>query len=260
MKLYFEIAKFNFLKMLMYPWEVVAFVFNRLILLGSTIIFWLAVSKGNSSLFNFRELLAYFFVVNAVRDLSFSTNTRFGRDIQKDIKSGEINNVLVKPVRMIPFLFAGFVGENGSMFIYAIFMLIAGVIILPPKNSLNLVLFFIFLFLALLLSVAVNICIGIIAFYSPEAGGIQNVCNHILKVLSGMLIPIIYFPALTRKIILLTPFPSLAFIPTFMLQNSVSTSELLKTFFVTIFWVVFLSVVSNYLWRKSLKQYEGVGI
>lgn len=252
--------KFNFAKMLAYPWEMVAFFASRIVELCFLIIFWYAVSRSNSGIFSFRQITAYFLVVSAVRDLSLMTNMRLGREIKNNIKSGELNNALIKPVKIIPFLLAVFAGENGLMFLYAAAALVIGIIVFPPAGILNLALFFIFLTFALLLSLSINIYAGMAAFYSPETEGLLNILNSVIKILSGALIPINYFPRLLKKIILLTPFPGLAFTPAFVLQNKIASNELLKFALIGIFWTFFLLASVKYFWKKSLRNYEGIGI
>ncbi|MFH1175325.1 MAG: ABC-2 family transporter protein [bacterium] len=259
-KVYYEVAKFNFYRILAYPWEIVAFFVSRIIILGFLAIFWYAISKSNRGSFDFRQLTAYFLVAQSVRDLTFSTSTRLGNVIRKTIKYGEINNVLIKPVSEIKFLLAEFIGENGAQIFFAILGLIAGLVILPPKNVSNLIGFALFLILTFLISIGINIYIGLLAFHSPEAGGIQNVFNNFNRVLCGTLIPLVYFPEFWRKMLMFTPFPALAFTPTYILQNQLGFSQIFQIFAVGIFWAVFLIFSSNYFWKKSLKKYEGIGI
>lgn len=260
MKTYFAAAKFNFCRMLAYPWELAAFFAGRIIMLGFLVIFWHAVSKSNSGIFDFKQLLSYFLITSAVRDLTLSNSTRFGRGVQKQIKNGEINNILIKPVKEIQFLLANFIGQEGIQFFYAASAFIAGFIIFPPKNVFNAVSFILFLFLTFFISISINIFLAILGFYSPEASGIQNVANHIIRILCGTLIPLNYFPGTLKKIAMLSPFPALAFTPTYILQNQLSFVELSQLFAVGIFWAVFLIITSSLLWKKSLKKYEGVGI
>lgn len=258
--LYWEVIKFNFSKMLAYPWEMAAFFTGRIIGLGFLAIFWFAVAKSNPGMFDFRQLLAYFLIVSAVKELTISTELWLGRDIQTSIKRGEINNILIKPVKEIKFLTASFIGWNGLAFLYAIIAFFLGIKIFPPKSIINFAGFILFALVAFLISVSINVYVGILSFYSPEARGILSMVGHIIKILSGSLIPLIYFPDFFKKIVILMPFPSLAFTPVYVLQNQVSKGEFIYLLLIAIFWAIFLYVSSNYLWKKSLKNYEGVGI
>jgi len=259
-KLLFEVAKFNALKMLAYPWELVAFFVQRFIGLFFLTIFWFAVAKSSSTMQSFQCLIAYFLVSSAVRDLTFSYEMKFGRGVQIMIKSGEISNYLIKPVSTIPFLFFGFVGQTWMSLFYSSIALIAGLIILPALSFVNLIAFLVFIVLAFFVSISFNIFVAIISFYIVEAGGFRNMFNHILRILSGALIPLTLFPTAIRSIVLLTPFPLVAFTPTYVLQNALSIGELSRLFFVSFFWAIALFWSMSLLWKKSLKKYEGIGI
>lgn len=259
-KLLKEVIKFNALKILAYPWEWVAFFFQRFISLSFLALFWFAVAKSSSVAVSFRELIAYFLVAGAVRDLVFANDTKFGRSIMLMIKSGEISNYLVKPVSIIPFLFSTFAGQTWMAIVYAIVTLIAGLIILPPAGIINILFFVIFLIFAFCISLSFNLFVAIVSFYIIEANGIRNMFNHVTRILSGTLIPLTLFPPALKWIIMLTPFPIVAFTPAYVLQNNLVLSELTSLFIVSLVWAVGLLIFILMFWRRSLRRYEGVGI
>jgi len=260
LKLLFEVAKFNALKMLAYPWELVAFFIQRFLGLLFLAIFWFAVSQSSTTLQSFHSLIAYFLVSSAVRDLTFSYELKFGREIQRMVKSGEITNYLIKPVPAIPFLFFAYAGQTWMSLIYSACALIAGIILLPPLSVINFIAFIMFLVLAFIVSISFNLFMAIISFYVVEAQGIRNMFNHVIRVLSGALIPLTLFPGTLRYFTLLSPFPLFAFTPTYVLQNTLPWNELGYLFAVSLGWAIGLFLIMSYLWRRALKQYEGIGI
>ncbi|MCX6738558.1 MAG: ABC-2 family transporter protein [Candidatus Parcubacteria bacterium] len=259
-KLLLEVAKFNALKMLAYPWELVAFFIQRFIGLSFLAIFWFAVAQSSSTVLDFRHLIAYFLISSAVRDLTFSYETKFGREIMRMVKKGEISNYLIKPVPSIPFLFSAFAGQTWMALLYSAVAMIAGLIILPPTGMINFFSFFVFLILAFFVSISFNLFVAILSFYVVEANGIRNMFNHIIRILSGALIPLTLFPEVLRNITLLSPFPLLAFTPTYVLQNTLPWQDITQLFLVSSAWAIGLSLIASFLWKKALKKYEGVGI
>jgi len=259
-KMFFEVAKFNALKTLAYPWEFAAFFVQRSIGLLFLSIFWLAVSQSSAEVQNFRSLIAYFLISSATLELTFAYEMKFGKNLIVLIKSGEISNYLIKPLPVIPFLFSGYVGQMWITFIYSFFALIAGLFIMPPLGPANYLFFFVFLFLGFLIAFSMNILVGIISFYVVEASGFKNVTNHIIRIFSGAMIPLTFFPEVLRSAVLLLPFPFLAFVPAYALQNTLSMDELSRLFFTSLFWAIVLWNIKNRLWKKALKKYEGVGI
>lgn len=260
MRLYLDILKFNVLEEFVYPGEILAFILRKFIDLGFLILFWFVISSTNPNIFTFRHIIAYFLVSEAVQELTFTTGGQFGRDIQKKIKDGTLSNYLVKPIDTLRFLYASFVGGRVSTAVYALITLILGIYIYPPKGLISLVLFPIALMFTTISGAAINIFLGIVGFYSPEAGSIKSVYEHISKIMSGALIPLTYFPLLVRNFATVTPFPVLAYFPTSILQEGELNKDTFIKLGLSAFWAIFLLVTSNICWQKALKNYDGVGL
>lgn len=260
MKLYLSIVKFNWRKILAYPFEIVAYFASRLATLGFLALFWFAMAESSLGEIDFKPLVAYFLVAASIRELTFGGETRFGRFIQHLIIRGDINNYFIKPIKTVPFLFFTFAGETWMGMLYAVVTLILGLIILPPLSLSNIFAFLISLCFAFVLSICFNTLIGMISFYSPEAAGFRNVFNHINKILSGSLIPLNLFPENIRGFLILLPFPFAVFTPVYVLQNQLPGAELLSLFVTALIWSAVLILITRYLWRRSIKNYEGIGI
>ncbi|MFA5022665.1 MAG: ABC-2 family transporter protein [Candidatus Paceibacterota bacterium] len=260
MKLYLSVIKFNWLKILAYPFEIIAFFAGRFIALGFLALFWYAIAMSSSGGIDFRPLIAYFFIAAAVREVTYGQDTKFGRYIQQLVNRGEINNHFIKPIKTVPYLFFSYAGETGLGMFYALATLIIGLVILPPMTWFNVLAFLIFIIFALIISLCFNVIVGLLSFYSPEANGFRNAFNHVNKILSGSLIPINLFPTGIKEILLLLPFPALIFSPAYVLQNQLGVAELLQLFLPALFWSIILIFITRYFWRRSVKTYEGVGV
>lgn len=258
-KLFIEVAKFNASEMLAYPWELVGFLAQRVISLSFLALFWYAVSQSSTSIQGFKSLIAYFLVSSAIREVTFS-QLKFGKKLMNIIKNGEISNYLIKPLPSVSFLFFAFLGKCWMFVVYSVCSVTIGLIILPPQNFSNVIAFVIFLVLSLVVSLSFNILTAIMAFYLVEASGIRNVFLHIIRILSGAIIPLTFFPNPIYNLIILSPFPLLAFTPTYVLQNTLATNELLRLFAISMSWAIGLSIISVWAWRKALRRYDGVGI
>jgi len=260
MRFYLDVFRFNLLEEFAYPIEIVAFIIRKLINLGFLILFWFVISSTNPDIFTFKQILSYFLISEAVSDLTFTTGSRFGRNIQKMIKDGSISNHLIKPIDTLKFLFVSHMGGGTSVSLYALITLLIGVYLYPPASIWGIALFPFSLVLTALTGFGLNIFIGMVGFYSPDAGSIKNVFEHISKILSGALIPLSYFPYVAKRIAELTPFPILAYYPTVILQNGNLDYDTFLKLGISLFWAIVLVVGSNYFWKKALRNYDGVGI
>jgi len=256
----FNIIKFNFYKELAYPYELIGFLLRKIIAFGFIILFWQILSSGNSKTFDFNQILSYFLISQAVTDLTFTNDVRFGREIQKLIKSGQISNYFIKPMNSIKLLFLSFIGERTSIFIYSLVTLSIGIYLIRSLSFENIFLFLVSIVFATITGIALNLIIGTIGFYSPEASSIQNMFNHMNRIFSGILIPLDYFPGILKTIVSYSFFPILAYYPTTILQRGNQNNQVQEIFLISIFWTIFLLIIAFAWWKKSVREYEGVGI
>lgn len=260
MNVFIQIAKYSFLQYLMYPWEILAFLVKRALMLFFLAIFWSVVVDSSAQNFNFIQLISYFLIAQGMAGLTLAGGSKFGRTIQKLIKSGKLTINMIRPVKEIPYLFFQFIGEDFMEVAYSIVILVVGVFLSLPITLVDVFFFAVFWVFAFCIALAFNIILATVAFHFGEAGSIRNVYNHINTILNGSLIPISLFPGVFQKIVLLTPFPNSLYLPTTVLQNGVNWGTLNTDIALSAFWAIFLLVVSIGWWKSSLKKYDGVGL
>lgn len=260
MGIYLDLVKFNFLRFLIYPWEIVASVSKRLIEILFLILFWSLIVKESGGQINISQIISYFFISVGIRDLVMSHWGPFGGEIGSQIKSGYISNYLIKPINVIPTLYARALGKNGIRAIVALINLAIGIVIFPPKTWISILLFIIFFIAAWWISFAYNLLQGTLYFHLTDASSVRNALNNFIRVFSGEMIPLFLFPAALGQIVKLTPFPSMVYGPTIALSTNVINKGVVLDLFVAIFWAIFLNITVYWFWRRSIKNYEAVGI
>jgi ABC-2 type transport system permease protein len=260
MDVYFDIVKFNFLRFFAYPWEIVASILKRVVELFFLIFFWTLVIKSSNGQINLTQIVSYFFISMGIRDLVMSHWGPFGGEIGNEIKTGQINNYLIKPVSIIPTLYSISLGRNGMRVFLAITNLLIGIAIFPPKNLISVGLFFIFFILALLISFAFNLFQGTLYFHLTDAFGVRSAINNFVRILSGEMVPLFLFPFLLGQIIRFTPFPSMVYGPTIALSTSRIDQTVLVNIAIGIFWAITLNFFVYRFWKRSIKNYEAIGI
>lgn len=260
MRFHLDIIKFNFQQELAYPIEIVAYIIRRLLSLGFLILFWLAISSTNTDLFNFRQIISYFLIAQGVEDLTFTSTGGWDRDIRKMVKTGLLSNYLIKPINILRFWFTSYVGRRTTITIWGLLTLFVGIYLYPPQNIGAIPLFFIALILTAMAGAGLNLLVGIVAFYSPEAGGISNVVDHVTNIFSGHVIPLNYFPGLIKQVAFLSPFPVLTYFPVTILQQGDFDKDTFTMLGLSLFWAVVLLILGNLSWKRALRNYDGVGI
>lgn len=260
MTIYLDIIRFSFLRFFAYPWEIMASVVKRIIEVLFLVIFWSLIVKGSNGQINISQIVSYFFISMGIRDLVMSHWGPFSSEIGWQIKSGQINNYLIKPISIIPTMYSISLGKNGMRVILALINLIIGMVIFPPKNIISLILFIVFFIFAWWISFAYNLFQGTLFFHLSDAFGARNALNNFIRVFSGEMVPLFLFPYALGQIVRYTPFPSMVYGPTIALSTSVIDQNVMLNIGIAFFWAVLLNILVYMFWKRSIKNYEAIGI
>jgi ABC-2 type transport system permease protein len=142
----------------------------------------------------------------------------------------------------------------------ALLNLIIGLAVFPPKNLVSIFLFVIFFISAWWISFAYNLFQGTLYFHLTDAGGVRNAINNFIRVFSGEMVPLFLFPFTLGQIVRFTPFPSMVYGPTIALSTSVIDQNVILNIGIAIFWAIFLNIFTYLFWKRSIKNYEAIGI
>lgn len=261
MWIYFAVIKYNFQRFLTYPLEIVSLVARKFIYVTFSVVFWNIIFANSSDpTLTKTYFLGYFLTSTGLSDIVMIDSQVLGKFIRREIKKGQVSNYLIKPVRLIPFLYATALGRDSMRFIIGLFMFFAGILILNPVSYLSLILLFYFILISFILGLFFNLLEASLAFIFTEVGGIKNAMRHIIRVFSGLLIPISFFPENIKNTLELLPFPYMIYGPINSLQINKLTSEVTQSIFISGFWAITLSILIIFIWKACLKSYEAVGI
>lgn len=260
MSIYWDIIRFNFLRFFAYPFEIIASVLKRVIEILFLILFWSLIVKGSNGQINISQIISYFFISMGIRDLVMSHWGPFGGEVGNQIKTGSINNYLIKPVSIIPTLYSISFGRNGMRVLLAIVNLVIGLIVFPPKNLVSIALFVVFFISAWSIAFAYNLFQGTLFFHLTDATGVRNALNNFIRVFSGEMVPLFLFPYALGQIVRFTPFPSMVYGPTIALSTSAIDQNVIINMGIAIFWAIFLNIIVYAFWKRSIKNYEAIGI
>jgi len=260
MSIYLDIIRFNFLRFLTYPIEIWAAIIKRVLNTGFLILFWSIIANSSNGSIHVSSLISYFLISSAIDDIVSAQALRFGKYLGDSIKKGTINTYLIRPLSIIPYLYSSNVGERSLSLILSSITFMLGLIISPPTSLASLLFFALFLTLALAISLAFNLIIGIFYFYSPEAVNFRFTIGHIIKVFSGAIVPITFFPEGLRHLTLLSPFPGMVFAPVVSLHYTTLTNEIAQSLLINLLWAVLLLVIALAWWKKAIKNYDAIGI
>lgn len=222
---------------------------------------WKAIfaSSGEEILrgFSFPDMVIYLILTNFIYELSGNV----GSEMHEEISSGQISMSLIKP---ISFRFRIYFTSLGDT-IYSFMMsgvpsLVATYIIayiygISSQLTIgNLFLFLLSLILSLIVRMSYTFIVSLLGFVTTNMFGVWQVNNAIVRLCSGAIIPLTFFPETIRKIFEFLPFSSFISTPLNIFLGKFSNIELLKAFGLQIFWILLFNLFGNFVWKKVIKH------
>lgn len=218
---------------------------------------WKAVLGGGGEIYGytFPAVMTYLFGTTILRSLVMGSRTV---DLGWMINSGYLTIPLMRPLGIFRFLMTRDLADklfNLSFIVFEIPLIF--LIFRPPvflqTNPTTIFLFTISLILAILIYFFINIIFGAIGFWSRDVWAPRFLLMVIMEFATGAMFPLDMLNTFWQKIMLLTPFPYLLYVPLkIYLGQSVSLLPQL-------FWVIILGVITKIVWQKGLLRYEAEG-
>jgi len=212
--------RISFLSMLAYRLRFYTGIVTYLIYITIYTSIWKAVHAnpgsrdGLEEFGDFKTLFTYIAIGWLARSFAFNN---IDREISELVESGHIAARVARPVSLHAQMVFSSLGQTlFRMTCFSPLVLIAMVLLFelrPPASAAALLMFGASIVFAIVILAEVNFLIGLLAFKTKSILGIVRAKQYLLELLSGLLIPLSYFPDWLRWIAKATPFPTLTSIP-----------------------------------------------
>jgi ABC-2 type transport system permease protein len=178
--------------------------------------------------------------------------------ISGKVQNGSIAQDLLKPVSFNGFIFAQTAGnvcfKLVAEFLPALLISIIFIGIQLPSSLLSACFFLISLVLGFLVFYFINYIVSITAFWFQNIFALQQIKNALILILSGVLLPLWFMPEILIKIINLSPFGTIYFIPITIYLGQLTGNELLFSLIKQCLWIIFLAGAGRLLWNRAIKK------
>ena len=234
-------------------------ILSKIVSLLGVVFLWSIIGKSEG-ISGVESLMAYFLIANGVQGLVDGESLRFSKEINANVKQGTLSAVLLRPTNPIIYMYSNFLGGRGVNISMQLILICLGFVFLGGVSIIQIDLFFVSVLVAFVVAFVFNLFIGSMSFWTSEANHLQNVMSHILRVFSGVLIPISFFPETAKKILMYSPFPVLGYLPSVVLQKNMADTEVIMTLASSIIWSIILLPICIWFWKRGVKRYEAIGI
>jgi len=248
-----------------YRWNfLLRSVFEFVPLIG-TVFIWRALFEARGETiagYTFGQMIYYFLLILLVEHLVTPSDDEW--QIASDIRNGQINNFLSKPVDYLAYRVTIFLSSRllytiiTILPVAAVFFWFRGFITLPESWT-AWPLFLVSLVMAGALQFLIAYSLAMLAFWILEISTVVFILYSFEYFLSGRLFPLNVMPDWLHNILMLLPFPYELYFPVAILTEKVKGAELWTGLGIQAAWVLIAFLGARWMWRAGLRRYESVG-
>lgn len=183
------------------------------------------------------------------------------KDIIKLIKTGNVAYELCRPQDLYFMWASKILGERLSNVTLRFLPVLLISLILPTPYNLDLSItlprFIIFMFsltLSIILMTFLVLLYHIICLFTLDEKGIVNIFMVISDILSGIVIPIPFFPNCLQSVSNILPFRYISDFPFRLYIGNITMIEGLRGLIIQIIWIIILVIIGRLLTKKALKK------
>lgn len=250
---------------LVYRWNFAVRAAFSLIHLTFVFVLWGAAYSGQTEVggFDLRQTLTYFIVMLVLQYFISAMNEDY--EISEDIRTGMINQFLLKPInyyiyRLSVFLSARLVSGLLALVPLALVLpLLAPQITLPEWSWLYLAAIPA-LIMSALIQFTIAYCFGLLTFWFLEIQSFIILSLAIETVLGGQIFPLDLLPPGLYQLSTWLPYYYQMYFPAALLTGRISDAAfVLRGLGLQFAWVVLLLGAAHCLWTRGLRRHTAVG-
>jgi ABC-2 type transport system permease protein len=255
--IYVEYGRIAFLKTLAYRLRYYTGILSYMINISVYYFIWKAIFTHGERIegYDLGEMVTYVAVGWIARSFYFNN---IDREIASQVTEGRIATELIKPIHYQLSHIASAFGESGfRMVLFTLPITIVAWLFYPvrlPAGPLHFALFFASLVLAFLIFAEVNFIVGLCALGMKSILALIRAKYFLVELLSGLLVPISFFPASVQRVSSYLPFQHISFTPLQIYLGKLQGAELLRVLAIQSGWTIGLFILGNFFWSLSVRK------
>jgi ABC-2 type transport system permease protein len=254
---YLECARIGFVNNLAFRLRYYTGIFTYVIYVTVYYFIWQAVFRNSGTIkgYNLPQILTYVAVGWSMRSFYWST---IDQEMAYEVIEGKIATALLRPLSIQGMWLSRAAGESAfrlGMLTAPTALVVALIFpVLPPASAKHLALFVPAVAGSFLLMGGVNFLIGTCAIHLESILALIRAKFWLIELLSGVLIPMPFFPGRAQAVLRWLPFEHIAFSPLQIYLGKVDAGEALRLLLIQWAWVAALTVLGALWWRRSIRK------
>ncbi|WP_395319707.1 ABC-2 family transporter protein [Fructilactobacillus frigidiflavus] len=251
---YLVVATNSFFSSLTYRSNLLISLLSRIIQLSLSLFMWNSIYKSSSQIiggYTKSEMFTYL-LLTGILSLLFTFEPIFR--ISQIVQSGQISILLLRPIKVKWENLANFIGAK----IIVILIAISAIFLFNPSTGLLLIFY---LILAILLWYELMFLIGSFSFWIIQMWPLKPIINAFYLLFGGLLFPLDILPIPIYHLLMFSP---IALVSSDLVESIIkyqgNHSAIMIYTFATFLWILFLRELSNIIFKRGLKRFEGNGL
>lgn len=257
LRVYLQVFKTQIIRSMTYKFEVYGNIILQGIIMIASAFFWKALFASSESVqgVNVETMLTYT-VVSAMISVILTTGVE--RRIAQSVEKGTIAIDMMRPINV----FGVFLWEDIARVVALIFQNLLPILIIgslfikipKPDSFVSFCLFLLSLFMAFWINWLVACMFGMVSFYAMNIDALLQVKKHLIRLLSGSIIPLWFFPDWIRGVLECLPFAYLYQLPLDFYIGKYDTASMTKGLVVQFVWFVIMLLTFLFLQSRVTKK------
>ncbi len=249
----------------MYRWNFFLRSLFGLFPLVGTVFIWGAIFEakgGGINNFDYASVVYYFLLVLVLDSLITPGDDEW--QVATDIRDGQMNSFLVKPMNYLVYRMALFVSNRLLYTVVTLPVVILVFVVFQhylvwPSSWATWILAKKSVFLAASLQFLISYSVAMLAFWMLEISTVVFIIYSFEYFLSGHMFPLGFMPVAFQEVLKLLPFPYELYFPISIFMDKVDGAALWEGLLIQFCWVLIIAFGANTLWQRGLKRYQAVG-
>jgi ABC-2 type transport system permease protein len=257
MSAYLDLVRIRFLMMLAYRVNYYSGIIIYAINIGAYYFLWTAIYGGSESLggMTVAQMTTYVAVSWMARAFYFNN---LDREIANEIKDGSVAVQFIRPYKYLIVKMMQGLGEGiFRLLLFTTPGMVLAILLFPvtlPTDVVTWLIFFWMLWFSFLINSQINILTGLFAFFVENNEGMMRMKRVMVDLMSGLIIPLSFFPGWAESALKLLPFQAITYLPGSVFTGRITGSVVYEAVLVQIFWFIILIIPIFFVWRLARKR------
>ncbi len=257
MKPYLYIAKTKILSALAYRFDVISSVAVQCLIVITTSFFWAAVYGDRQSAMGVtKEQMLTYTIMSVMLACLFTANVE--NRVMQSVRRGSVALDMLKPISVFGIYLAEDVGAVAvALFQNAAPLLLVSCLLIQvpvPASALSFLLFLLSAVLSYLINWLITACFSMISFFVISIGPLHQIKNVLIRILSGSVVPLWFFPESLQGVLRFLPFMYIYQLPLSIYIGKLGPSEILAQVGLQLAWLLILYGVFKLIQKKVFRN------